>query len=287
LLLFYAHLTLGGTDYLKFSWILLTLACWKSSRAEEAKYGLTPSQTRKMKNWEDRLVYPSTAPHMADIKQEISRNGYLHSHGSEEIQASKSPWSRIIPSSSPGSCIAGSFGRNMLDFSNKSERMHHQPANSPEVMICLATLSCSIRDITAEAGVVLKKSRVQGTSSAHSTTFKVTKEKLGDRITALHQIVSPFGKVSPYLIPPVSNLLMGVGEGFMHSDRIMYTNEEMIDSKRVIAFLLFCSYHQEGDDEPKKDLRSRGLCLVPVSFFLDVGSDNGADYWVPTLHGTF
>ncbi|RRT34799.1 hypothetical protein B296_00036771, partial [Ensete ventricosum] len=242
LLLFYAHLTLGGTDYLKFSWILLTLACWKSSRAEEAKYGLTPSQTRKMKNWEDRLVYPSTAPHMADIKQEISRNGYLHSHGSEEIQASKSPWSRIIPSSSPGSCIAGSFGRNMLDFSNKSERMHHQPANSPEVMICLPTLSCSIRDITAEAGVVLKKSRVQGTSSAHSTTFK---------------------------------------------DRIMYTNEEMIDSKRVIAFLLFCSYHQEGDDEPKKDLRSRGLCLVPVSFFLDVGSDNGADYWVPTLHGAF
>ncbi|THU60968.1 hypothetical protein C4D60_Mb07t18330 [Musa balbisiana] len=184
-----------------------------SPQAEEEKYGLTPPQIGKMKNWEDRLVYPSTAPaHMSDIKQEISGNGYLHSGGNEEIQASKSPWSRIIPSSSPESCIAASFGRSMLDFSNKSERMHHQPDNSPEVR----------------------------------------KEKLGDRITALHQIVSPFGK-----------LLNGNGS-----------------KKRGRP-------DQEGNCEPKKDLRSRGLCLVPVSFFLDVGSDNGADYWVPTLHGAF
>ncbi|KAJ8471123.1 hypothetical protein OPV22_025466 [Ensete ventricosum] len=276
-----------GSQDLPESWSQLLLA-------EEAKYGLTPSQTRKMKNWEDRLVYPSTAPHMADIKQEISRNGYLHSHGSEEIQASKSPWSRIIPSSSPGSCIAGSFGRNMLDFSNKSERMHHQPANSPE---CNST----------EAGVVLKKSRVQGTSSAHSTTFKVTKEKLGDRITALHQIVSPFGKTDT-----ASVLLEAIGYiRFLQSQIEALSSPYLSSGSRNMkqpaqgerrnifgeeaGHLLLNGNgskkrghpDQEGDDEPKKDLRSRGLCLVPVSFFLDVGSDNGADYWVPTLHGAF
>lgn len=34
--------------------------------------------------------------------------------------------------------------------------------------------------------------------------FQVRKEKLGDRITALHQIVSPFGKVPPrpYILHP-------------------------------------------------------------------------------------
>ncbi|KAF0897720.1 hypothetical protein E2562_000435 [Oryza meyeriana var. granulata] len=39
----------------------------------------------------------------------------------------------------------------------------------------------------------LKKSRT-GTPSPLPTTFKVRKEKLGDRITALQQLVSPFGK---------------------------------------------------------------------------------------------
>ncbi|THU71408.1 hypothetical protein C4D60_Mb04t01070 [Musa balbisiana] len=34
----------------------------------------------------------------------------------------------------------------------------------------------------------------------------------------------------------------------------------------------------DADDEPK-NFRSRGLCLVPVSFILDVGNHNGADFW--------
>ncbi|KAF3529078.1 hypothetical protein DY000_02037108 [Brassica cretica] len=40
---------------------------------------------------------------------------------------------------------------------------------------------------------------------------------------------------------------------------------------------------QNANEEPKKDLRSRGLCLVPISCTLQVGSDNGADYWAPAL----
>ncbi|KDO66447.1 hypothetical protein CISIN_1g042078mg [Citrus sinensis] len=45
------------------------------------------------------------------------------------------------------------------------------------------------------------------------------------------------------------------------------------------------SDHQESQEEVKKSLRSRGLCLVPVSCTLQVGSDNGADYWAPALGG--
>ena len=37
---------------------------------------------------------------------------------------------------------------------------------------------------------------------------------------------------------------------------------------------------QEADGH---DLKSRGLCLVPVSSTLHVGNDNGADYWAPSL----
>lgn len=43
-------------------------------------------------------------------------------------------------------------------------------------------------------------------------------------------------------------------------------------------------YVQESQDRGGlKDLRSRGLCLVPISCTQHVGNDNiiGADYWAP------
>ncbi|KAK4765306.1 hypothetical protein SAY86_026396 [Trapa natans] len=48
-------------------------------------------------------------------------------------------------------------------------------------------------DIQCKYGGAQKKARVQPSSA--QSTIKVRKEKLGDRITALHQLVSPFGKV--------------------------------------------------------------------------------------------
>lgn len=37
---------------------------------------------------------------------------------------------------------------------------------------------------------------------------------------------------------------------------------------------------------PKKDLRSRGLCLVPVSSTFPVTHET-VDYWNPTFGGTY
>ncbi|VAH03377.1 unnamed protein product [Triticum turgidum subsp. durum] len=102
-----------------------------------------------------------------------------------EIQA-KSQLSQMLLASSPRSCVTTSLGSNMLDFSNSVAppppelRCHHHSDNSSE---CNSTAT----------GSALKKARVQASSSAQST-LKVRKERLGDRITALHQIVSPFGK---------------------------------------------------------------------------------------------
>ncbi|VAI22198.1 unnamed protein product [Triticum turgidum subsp. durum] len=85
---------------------------------------------------------------------------------------------------------------------------------------------------------------------------RARKERLGERILALQQLVSPFGKVlsSPYmqrLPPPPSPAPL--------------------------------------PEEPRapNDLRSRGLCLVPVSCTDHVagGNANGADVWssVPAM----
>lgn len=35
----------------------------------------------------------------------------------------------------------------------------------------------------------------------------------------------------------------------------------------------------------QKDLRSRGLCLVPISCTQNVGNETGADYWAPAALG--
>jgi hypothetical protein len=53
-----------------------------------------------------------------------------------------------------------------------------------------------------------------------------------------------------------------------------------MDSWLVTDNLLWEMKDGSSGEETKKDLRSRGLCLVPVSCMLDVGVDAGpADYW--------
>ncbi|KAJ1281864.1 hypothetical protein BS78_03G006100 [Paspalum vaginatum] len=117
---------------------------------------------------------------------------YGHHGGGEEIQTSSGTnmsqlVSQMFLASSPRSCMTTtSLGSNMLDFSNNTvppapdQLKNHHSDNSSE-------------GNSAASGSAPKKARVQTSSSAQST-LKVRKERLGDRITALHQIVSPFGK---------------------------------------------------------------------------------------------
>lgn len=41
---------------------------------------------------------------------------------------------------------------------------------------------------------------------------------------------------------------------------------------------------QEGS---KQDLRSRGLCLVPISSTFPVATETTTDFWTPNFGGTF
>ncbi|KAG1330421.1 transcription factor bHLH68 [Cocos nucifera] len=257
---------------------------------EEERCSLTTFQPKKIENWDDQMVYPSACAYMIDVKQESSEGGYAYGHGNGDIHASKS---LLVPVSSPRSCVTTSFGSNMLDFSNsKGERRHHQSDQSSE---CNSTAT----------GAAFKKARVQGPSSAQST-FKVRKEKLGDRITALHQLVSPFGKTDTasvlleaigYIrflqsqIEALSSPYLGSGSGNVRQpaqgERSCIFPEDPGQLLNDNCTKKRGPPDQDANDEPKKDLRSRGLCLVPVSCTLHVGSDNGADYWAPSLGGSF
>ncbi|XP_066321622.1 transcription factor bHLH68-like isoform X3 [Miscanthus floridulus] len=187
-------------------------------------------------------------------------------HASWQQQKASSPRSSSITTTT-----TTSLGSNMLGFSNNS-------SSSPRE--CISTAS----------GSAFKKARTQEPSPAQSTV-KVRKEKIGDRITALHQLVSPFGKAlsSPYVGGSNgggggSKHQQQLHEASAHGERHSIFPEDpgQLPHDSAIKKRLLPDEQDESCDEGKKDLRSRGLCLVPVSCTVDVGVDVVAgpgDYW--------
>ncbi|KVH99133.1 Myc-type, basic helix-loop-helix (bHLH) domain-containing protein, partial [Cynara cardunculus var. scolymus] len=95
--------------------------------------------------------------------------------------------------------------------------------------------------------------------------FKVRKEKMGDRITALQQLVSPFGK----------------------TDTASVLSEAIEYIKFLHEQVNICS-EKAGEGSPiRQDLRSRGLCLVPISSTFPVTHETTVDFWTPSFGGTF
>lgn len=98
------------------------------------------------------------------------------------------------------------------------------------------------------------------------------REKLGERISTLQQLVSPFGKTDT---ASVLHEAMGYIR-FLH------------DQVQVLCspYLQRLPSLPDGEEEKKEeatsnDLRSRGLCLVPMDCTAHVANNNGADFWSP------
>lgn len=54
-----------------------------------------------------------------------------------------------------------------------------------------------------------------------------------------------------------------------------------------LSFLFQSSGKSKESEGPKQDLRSRGLCLVPVSSTFPVTHEPTVEYWTPTFGGTY
>ncbi|KDP33703.1 hypothetical protein JCGZ_07274 [Jatropha curcas] len=292
-------------DQLPESWSQLLMG----GLMEEDKGNMGHFQVRKFENWEEQMLHhqASSGSAIVNVKQENCPSSYVYGPVNDDFQTTKPSWSLMIPppASSPKSCVT-SFSSNMLDFStNKGDGCRHPPPDRSSECNSTAT------------GGALKKARVQPSST--QSTFKVRKEKLGDRITALHQLVSPFGKTDTasvlleaigYIrflqnqIEALSSPYLGSGSSNMRQQQQQqhqHQHQQSVQGERNCIFpedpgqLLNdncikrkgASDPQHYNEEQKKDLRSRGLCLVPVSCTLQVGSDNGADYWAPALGGGF
>ncbi|EEF40510.1 hypothetical protein RCOM_0775400 [Ricinus communis] len=116
-------------------------------------------------------------------------------------------------------------------------------------------------------------------STASSVKTQAPKVKLGDRITALQQIVSPFGKTDT-----ASVLLEAIQYiKFLQEQVQLLSNPYMKSNSHKDPW---GGLDKKAQGDAKVDLRSRGLCLVPISCTPQIYHENtGSDYWTPTYRG--
>ncbi|CAL0300855.1 unnamed protein product [Lupinus luteus] len=123
-----------------------------------------------------------------------------------------------------------------------------------------------------------KRPRIETPSSL--PTFKVRKEKLGDRVTALQQLVSPFGKTdTASVLHEAIDYIK-----FLH-DQVNVLTTSYLNNGSPNEYQ-GCD-NVNNSEGPNQDLRSQGLCLVPISSTFPVTNETTIDFWTPTFGGTF
>ncbi|TYH94874.1 hypothetical protein ES332_A12G068500v1 [Gossypium tomentosum] len=122
--------------------------------------------------------------------------------------------------------------------------------------------SGSFSDTTESTHTDAKKHRSSMSRSPCPTLkLQVRKEKLGDRVAALQKLVAPFGKTDTATV-----LSEAIGYiQFLHDQVQTLSVPFMKSSQSKFYRTMQGGSRVEGQEEQKRDLRSRGLCLVPQS----------------------
>nr|CAB3487950.1 unnamed protein product [Digitaria exilis] len=128
-----------------------------------------------------------------------------------------------------------------------------------------------------------KRSKQEASRKASPPKPQAPKVKLAEKITALQQIVSPFGKTdtSSVLFETIKYI------NFLHEQLRLFSEPYMTKS----AYKGHARFGSEGEEEEagaEHGLRGRGLCLAPVSLTSQVYHDDGTllDCWTPAYRSS-
>ncbi|GMP72774.1 hypothetical protein CsSME_00030696 [Camellia sinensis var. sinensis] len=155
----------------------------------------------------------------------------------------------------------------------------------PNIIAMVNKAILSNKELVQDSGSVVKKrsgeppfKRPRIETPSPLPTFKVRKEKLGDRVTALQQLVSPFGKTN------TASVLHEAIEYIKHLHNQVSVLSTPYMKNGPIHHQQTCEKVRDSEG-PKQDLRARGLCLVPISSTFPVANDTTADFWTSTMFG--
>ncbi|KAL4615317.1 hypothetical protein ACB092_07G115100 [Castanea dentata] len=136
--------------------------------------------------------------------------------------------------------------------------------------------------ITTAAVATQRTSKRTKTANPTPAGHAKRKEKLGERITTLQQLVSPFGKTDTASV-------LHEAMGYI---RFLQDQVQVLSSPYLQRLPSSSQLHlpklggvNGGGEATRKDLRSIGLCLVPVDCTVHVANNNGADFWSPAAMG--
>jgi len=250
------------------------------------------------------------APAMASFLQQLSSNASVGMHASLDYSGTGGldkicQESRALETSPFGMRSLpdlGSFGgysRSTAESTSsvqpylRSSNLAETSKQEPDIVSARSSSSGSgaasdrKKRASEERTSTVKKSKQEG-SKPSPPKQQVPKVKIGEKITALQQIVSPFGKTdtASVLFETIKYIK------FLHEQVQLlsepYTNSSRSKGNHQLPWgdHAHAAAETSKGDEAEHDLRDRGLCLVPVSWTPEVYRDGTAmDYWTPAYRG--
>ncbi|XP_039122469.1 transcription factor bHLH153 isoform X2 [Dioscorea cayenensis subsp. rotundata] len=116
------------------------------------------------------------------------------------------------------------------------------------------------------------------TTTLHDGSFhkpissKEKNDKFGERVAALQQLVSPFGKTDTASV-------LSEATGYI---RFLHEQLQVLSAPYIGTPTM-----QNNTQDEKYSLRRRGLCLMPITATQSLSQSNGADLWAPTKHTSY
>ncbi|KAI7752954.1 hypothetical protein M8C21_032419 [Ambrosia artemisiifolia] len=203
--------------------------------------------------------------------------------GGGEVYAPPPPQQEFSTNSSPSKVQANLA--TQLQFSNNARFWNASASNFFPLQ--MQSPSSTIEDKPKNPiSEMMKKGNTKSSSSStkrprnENPPMPPLKVKMGDRITALQQLVSPFGKTDTASV--LSEAIVYIK--FLHEQVNVLSTPYMNNAAIMQQQKQISDNHSDGSQQ---DLRSRGLCLVPISSTFPVTNETPVDFWTPSFGGTF
>ncbi|KAG2707702.1 hypothetical protein I3760_05G159900 [Carya illinoinensis] len=280
----YSHLDQPCDDHMKQTFVDSTSSCLRASTINSGLFPSTYGHDLKLENECHESETPLTL-----LRRSFNSNEFGYQIGLENsFLVDKSRYYNGMPVNSSSGTRIRSFA-DVISFSNRVSKQGLQTSS-----LQLTDSTCAMKRVNTGKGQTTidgkRKKSEDGSGSglkkpkhecATASSVKTPKVKLTERITTLQQIVSPFGKTdtASVLFEAIQYIKFLQEQVQLLSNPYLKTSLHVKDP--------WGGFDRKEKGHTKPDLRSRGLCLVPISCTPQIYRENtGSDYWsTPTYRG--